>query len=213
MSRFRKAALVFVTALTVSALFEASAFADSRHSNRTGRGYAGRQPYYANGHVSRYGRYRDGYRVWVGGSRYPFYIPSSYWHRNRFRVGVYVGLGGYYNPRGYYDYYCHDCYDGYYNDRYDRYSRGRGERRGDDLKFVSATIRATIRSVDAEHGRFVIHADGNDSDVTAIMRGNDRGFDELRVGDYVEIDGDWTRTGYFEAYGVDFDARRDDEER
>src|SRR5688500_1523007 len=121
MSRFRKAALVFVTALTMTALFEASAFADSRHSNRTrGRSFSGRQPFYASGQIARYGRHGGGYRVWVGGTRHPFFIPSSYWHRNRFRVGVFVGLGGYYNPRGYYDYYCHDCYDGYSSDRYYR---------------------------------------------------------------------------------------------
>ena len=207
MGRSKRFALALVAALSVATLFEASAFADSRHSNRTGgRGYAGRQPYYRSGHVSRYDRYRGGYRVWLGGTRYPFYVPSSYWRPSRFRVGVYVGLGGFYNSRGYYDYHCYDCYDMYYSDRY----RDRGYGRQDGLKFVQATVRGTIQSVDSERGRFVIHAEGNDSDVTALMKGHDRGFEELRVGDYVEIDGDWSRTGYFEAYAVNFDVKPGD---
>lgn len=202
MSRSKRFALALAAALSVAALVDVSAFADSRHSNRTGgRGYG--RPHYASGHVSRFDRYRGGYRVWIDGGRYPFFVPRAFYRPSRFRVGVYVGLGGYYNPRGYFDYYCYDCYGPSYRMR--DYDRG-----GNDLKFVSATVRGTIRSVDLEDGQFVIHAEGNDSDVTVRMRGHDRGFGDLKAGDYVEISGDWTRAGYFDAYAVDFDPRRDD---
>jgi hypothetical protein len=150
---------------------------------------AKRQPYYARGTVSQFKPYRGGYRVWIDGARYPFYVPSAQFRSNPFRVGGMVNLGGYYNRRGYYDYYCYDC------------SR-EGSRR-DDLKFRYATVRGKVESIDDHLGTFIIIAEGNDSPVT-VRRGNDRGLGDLRVGDYLEVDGEWTRSGYFDAIRIDY---------
>src|SRR5215212_3335539 len=150
-----------------------------------------RKPYFARGTVSQMRPYRGGYRVWIDGARYPFYVPSAHFRSNPFRVGGMVNLGGYYNSRrGYYDYYCYDC-------GRDSYSSERRE-----LRFKYATVRGKVESIDERLGTFIIIAEGNDSPVT-VRRGNDRGLGDLRVGDYLEVDGEWTRTGYFDALRID----------
>jgi hypothetical protein len=159
-------------------------YRDNRYRNdsRSGR-YGNRSPYHHSGRVHRVYPYGGGYRVWLTGCNYPFYIPSAYFHRNRFRVGVTIALGGYYNSRGYYDYY--DDYDrGYYDSR-----TSRGE------------LRGVVESVDYRRETFVVRNEATGSFVTVVMR--DRGRDPVRAGDYVELGGDWTRSGLFEAYRVD----------
>jgi hypothetical protein len=130
--------------------------------------------------VHRVNPYGGGYRVWLTGCNYPFYIPAAYYHRDRFRVGLLISLGGIYNSRGYYDY-----YDGY-NDGYYRTSRGE--------------IRGVVESVDYRRETFVVRNEATGSFVTVMHR--DRGRDPVRSGDFVELRGDWTRDGVFEAYGV-----------
>ncbi|HKR65172.1 MAG TPA: hypothetical protein VJZ00_15685 [Thermoanaerobaculia bacterium] len=193
--------------MAVSTLLAASAFAESRPSRETqwrdgNRGRSSRdgsydnrrgndsrnggryesrqqqqQPYRASGRVSRVDRYGSGYRVWVGGSRYPFFVPDRYYRRDRFRVGVFIELGGYYNPGGYYDYY----------DGGSSYSRG--------------DLRGVVESVDYRRGTFVIRNEASGSFVTVATR--DRYREDVRAGDYVELTGDWTRNGLFEARRVD----------
>lgn len=145
------------------------------------RSYGNRQHYHHRGRISNYARYGNGYRVWVIGAPYPFYVPLSHWHRDRFRIGLTIGIGGYYNPGGYYDY-----YDGYY-DGYNR-AASRGE------------LRGVVESVDYRRDTFVVRNDATGSFVTVVMRDR-RG--DVRAGDYVEVSGDWTRSGVFTAYDVD----------
>lgn len=160
---------------------------DSRSYYNGGRSFYNRQPgttrqpYYTRGRVSRIDSFRSGYRVWIGGAPYPFFIPSAYYHRNRFRVGLVIGLGGYYNPLGYYDYYGGDRY---YNDR--AYSR--------------AELRGIVESVDDRRDTFVVRNEATGSFVTVEMRDRRR---DVRPGDYVEIDGEWMRSGLFRAYDVE----------
>jgi hypothetical protein len=149
--------------------------------------YGNRTPYYHNGRVSRVSRWNNGYRVWIGGSPFPFFIPMAHWRNDLFRVGVSIRLGGYYNPLGYYDY-----YDPYYDDNYG-YSN-RAYARGD--------LRGTVESVDWRRDTFVIRNEATGSFVTVVAR-NRREDDNIRPGDYVEISGDWTRSGIFEARDVD----------
>lgn len=170
--------LFFATLLLVAAM---PAFAAAK-----------RQPYYARGAVSQLQPYRGGYRVWIDGARYPFLVPASEFRSNPIRVGRIIDLGGYYNRGGYYDYYCFDCYR--------RYS---SERRGGEKKFRYGTVRGKVESVDEQHGTFIIIAEGNDSPVT-VRRGEDRGIGRIRAGDYLEVDGEWTRTGYFDALRIDY---------
>jgi len=155
---------------------------------------AQRKTYYAHGTISQMKPYRSGHRVWISGARYPFYVPNAHFRQMPLRVGMLVNFGGYYNRRGYYDYYCYDC--------------SRTSSSG-DLKFRYATVRGKVDSVDERHGTFIIIAEGNDSPVT-VRRGNDRGLGEIRVGDHLEVDGEWTRTGYFDAIRIDYaEGRRE----
>ena len=154
---------------------------DNRNRSYDNRSSNNRQPYYANGRVSRVDRYGSGYRVWVGGARYPFFVPLAYYRGDRFRIGVSIQLGGYYNPLGYYDY-----YDPGYSD-----SRG----------YSGADLRGTVESVDYRRDTFVVRNDSTGSFVTVAS--SDRRTDRLRAGDYVELSGDWSRSGLFQAYQVD----------
>ena len=152
---------------------------DSYRRDSSYRGQS-RQPYVTRGRVSRVTPYNGGYRVWVGNERYPFFVPSSRYHRDRFRIGVSIQLGGYYNPGGYYDY-----YDG----PYDGYSYSRGD------------LRGVVEDVDYRRGTFVVRNEATGSFVTVVLR--DRGRDRVRAGDYVELAGDWSRSGVFQAYRLD----------
>ena len=96
-----------------------------------------------------------------------------------------IGLGGWYNPLGYYDY-----YDTYVYDRYDSRAVSRGE------------IRGTVESIDERSDTFVIRNEATGSFVTVEVRGRER-LRDLRPGDYVEISGDWVRSGIFRAYDID----------
>jgi hypothetical protein len=162
---------------------------DGRYTSR----YGNREPFRYSGRVHRVYPYAGGYRVWLTGCQYPFFIPSSYYNRSRFRVGVDIALGGFYNSLGYYDYYDNDYYDnGYYDSR-----TSRGE------------LRGVVESVDYRRETFVVRNDATGSFVTVVMR--DRGRDPVRAGDFVELGGDWSRGGVFEAYRVDivdYDRRR-----
>ncbi len=143
-------------------------------SSNYGRSSGYRQPYYGHGRVSRVHRYGGGYRIWIVGSPFPFYVPLAYYHHDRFRVGLTIRLGGYYNDGGYYDY-----YDG----------------RSD------GAIRGVVESVDYRSDSFVVRNDATGSFVTVLSR--DRRLD-VRAGDYVELEGEWTRSGVFTAWDVDF---------
>lgn len=157
------------------------------HRSRNDHRYGNRQPYHARGRVSRYQRYGGGYRVWVHGAPYPFYVPLSHWRHDRFRVGLFVSLGGYYNPLGYYDYW--DGYrDGVYNSGYRAHSE--------------ADFRGVVESVDYRRDTFVVRNDDTGNFITVVMR--DRREALPRAGDYIAVRGDWTTRGYFHAYDVDF---------
>jgi hypothetical protein len=157
-----------------------------RNGNRGGSyGYGNRQPYYAHGRVTRIDPWNGGFRIYVGGAPFPFFVSDSYYRRNHWRVGIDIQLGGYYNPLGYYDY-----YDGVYDGR--AYSNG--------------ALRGTVESVDYRRDTFVLRNDATGSFVTVAARSRR---DEVRPGDYVELAGDWSRSGIFEAYRVDLiDAYR-----
>ena len=148
-----------------------------------------RKPYFATGRVSRLDHGAHGYRVWVSGVRRPFLIPESTFRMAPIRVGVDVRLGGYYNRRGYYDY-----VEGYYGDE------GTGnyfDRADGGLRFKRGTIRGTIERVDYDRGRFVVRSAISDGLITANIASDDLG--ELRVGDSVEVAGEWTKNGSFDA--------------
>jgi len=168
-------------------------------SYRSGSSYnrGGRSGYFYRGRLERYEPWHGGFRIWLGGAPYPFWVPEAYFRSHGFRVGISIGLGGFYNPLGYYDYDPY-YYDGpYYNDGY----------YGSTV--TSGDIRGVVESVDWRRGTLVIRDDVSGNFVTAQMRGRDRMLDSLRQGDYVDLQGDWVRGGIFEAYRADLIDGRD----
>jgi len=133
-----------------------------------------------SGRVSRVERYNGGFRVWVGGAQYPFFIGADRWARFPLRVGLNVSLGGYWDPLGYYNVYNVGPY---------AYSTG-----GD--------IHGVIESVDYRSGTAVLRDDVSGSFVTVLLRGNDPRLGDLRTGDYVDLAGAWSRSGVFAAVNV-----------
>lgn len=147
------------------------------------------RPYYHSGRVSRYERWGGGYRVWVGGAPYPFYVPLAHWSAGRFGIGLSIRLGGYYNSLGYYDYY--DGYsDGY---RAGNYSSGR--------VYNTVELSGTVEDYNYRTRTALIRDDATDNLVTVYMRSRDARLNHLRVGDYIELEGGW-KGGLFEAYRV-----------
>lgn len=153
----------------------------------TGRGtpYRG-QSYYGYGRVTRYERWHNGYRCWIGGALYPIFVPFNYWHRFPLHIGLYIRFGGYWDPYGYWSVADYAPYDYYYDGG--AYTRGE--------------IRGIVESVDFRRGTMVINDDLSRQFVTVRMP-RDRRLDDVRPGDYIEFSGDWTRSGVFDAYRVE----------
>jgi len=154
----------------------------SYRSNRPSFDSSGRRSDFVSGRINRYVHERGGYRIWVDGGRFPVWIPEARIGLfPRLRVGLSIRIGGYYDPLGYleaYDYYN----DGYYGGGYGAYSSG--------------LLRGVVETVDYRSGTLVVRDDVSGSFVTTLIR--DRRLETLRPGDYVEVAGDWTRSGLFE---------------
>ena len=149
-------------------------------------------PSYYNGRIDRFERWNGGFRVYLGGAPFPFFVPEAYFRSHGLRIGLSLRLGGYYNPLGYYDYYDGPYYDGAYDGAY--YGSG---------PVASGDLRGVVESVDYRRGTIVLRDDISGNFVTSVMRGRDRVLDSLRPGDYVVLAGDWVRGGVFEAYRAD----------
>lgn len=151
---------------------------NDRRAPSYGSQQAKRAPYYAHGRVSKIHPHGNGYRVWVHGAAYPFFVPMAYYHRGHFNVGMTIRVGGYYNPRGYYDYY------------------------GDYASNAIAgeALRGVVESVDYRRGEFVMNLAGRGGYVTVLVP--DRG-ERIWEGAYVVVYGDWGRGGRFIAGNVD----------
>jgi len=149
---------------------------ESRYDSR------GRQSFNGQGRVDRFRHENGGYRVWLQGSRYPFWIPEARWRSFPLRVGLSVRIGGWLDPLGYIDAYDVGPYGG-------------------GPVYTSGQLRGVVESVDFRRGTLVLRDDLSGNFVTAVMR--DGRMDNLRPGDYVAVSGDWTRGGVFEAYRLD----------
>lgn len=148
---------------------------------RGGRGYSSqhgkRAPHYAHGRVSKVKPYKNGYRVWVVGAPYPYYVPNAYWRPGYFGVGMTIRIGGYYNPSGWYDYYGdYEC-----------------------ASIAEERLRGIVESVDYMRGEILLDVVGGGY-VTVKLR--DR-HERIYPGDYVVAYGDWNRWGRFVAFDVD----------
>jgi hypothetical protein len=158
---------------------------NDRYRGNNNRGYEHRgNPYYAHGRISRIDRWNGGFRIYIGGAPYPFFVPEARFRLGGWRVGLDINLGGYYNPLGYYDYYD----DAYY---------------GGGAAVSAGALRGVVETVDYRRGSFVIRDDASGGYITVLMRCGDRTFDAIRPGVYVNVAGDWSRAGLFNAYRAD----------
>ena len=142
------------------------------------REHGKRAPYYGHGTISKVHPWKGGYRVWVGGSPYPFYVPSAYYHHGHFNVGMTIRVGGWYNPAGYYDYY--------------------GDYHCDAIP--GQRLRGFVNWIDPYRGVFTLEL-ANSRDYVTVYMGDQR--DHVCVGDFVEVYGDWNHNGRFVAGDVD----------
>ncbi|HEY6842527.1 MAG TPA: hypothetical protein VI391_00030, partial [Thermoanaerobaculia bacterium] len=166
-----------------------------RYDNRSSRSYSlnrgeawhgsyGRAPvaherrFYA-GRVDRYEPYRGGFRVWIGGAPYPFFVGADLFRHFGIRIGAVLSLGGYWDPLGYYNVYNVGPY---------AYSQG--------------DLRGVVENVDYYRRTVVVRDDVSGAFVTGSLRGGDPRLGSLRPGDYVDLTGAWDRAGYFNAYNL-----------
>lgn len=201
MRQSKKLAGFMATAIAVTTLSTASAFADSRHQNETRRGrdygMSGRGTTYRDhdrvtleGRVRSLDRDRDGFRVQLDRAGYAFFVPQRAL-RNRardFRVGASVRFGGVFRGGAVYV----DDVDFYDGNGYDR-----------------DAIRGIVERVDDRRGTVTLRDDSSGRYVTVDrVRSNDRNnrsvdLNDLRRGDFVTISGTWVRNGVFEGYRID----------
>ena len=151
-------------------------------------------PYYGHGRISHVYPYHGGYRVFVAGVPLPFFVPFAYWDPFRFRVGLNINIGGYYNPAGYYDYY----YGAYPPPPPPYYARGPYP--APAPAYSEAVLRGSVESVDYGNGTFVVRNEASGSFVTVDNRAQNG--PQVQPGDYVEIQGDWLNGGSFHAVSL-----------
>jgi len=158
--------------------------------------------FFGRGRIDRIVPYHGGYRVFLGGWGYPFFVPYRFWDPFRFRVGLFIGLNAFYDPLGYYSVYGLPA--GSY------YAPGSGDDRYDDDRYSDdeSLVRGIVRSIDLHTGYVTIEEEGSNRTITALLPPRDRRVDDIRVGDYVEFSGEWTRR-YFDAARMErFEPRR-----
>jgi len=145
------------------------------------------------GRISRFAHERGGYRLWVDGAPYAFWVPEARWH-NGWRVGVNINIGGVYRDGLIYS----DVYDDpYYNN--DGYSND---------GYGANIVSGYVDRVDYRTGTLWLRDDRGGRAVTVDMRSVDRRYSrldtrDLRRGDRVTISGTWLRGGLFGADRID----------
>lgn len=150
---------------------------NDHHGYSAGGTHGKRAPYYAHGRVSKVKPYNNGYRVWVAGSPYPYYVPQAYWRPGYFNVGMTIRVGGYYNPAGWYDYY--------------------GDYECDSI--AEERMRGVVERIDYFRNEILLDVVGGGY---VTVYNHDR-HARVRPGDYIVVYGDWKRNGSFVALDVD----------
>ena len=183
-----------VVTLGIAALVGTSAFAESSRakgtsgvSTYTSRNARAGRPYFHEGRVTKVQRQGDDYLVWMSDARHPFAVREAFWDAERFAIGTRIGLGGYYNSRGYYEY-----APQYLDEDRDHYERDRRLHSEPDFFGEVEEIRGND---------FFVRDAGTGETIHVVLR--DRHERRPRPGDSVGVRGDWTTLGYFRAYDVD----------
>jgi len=167
--------------------------------NRGGSFYNSGSRFYGRGRIDRVVPYRGGYRVYLGGWGYPFFVPYRFYDPFRFRLGLFIGFNAFYDPLGYYSVYGWPYY-GYPPPAYAGSRYYRDDYR-DDYRNEGSVVAGTVESIDLHTGTVIIIEDRSNRRTTALLPPRDRRVDDIRVGDYIELSGSWVR-----GRNYDFDA-------
>jgi hypothetical protein len=166
------------------------------------RGFNSGQRFFGRGRIDRIVPFHGGFRVWLGGWGYPFFVPYRFWNPWRFRVGLFVGFNCFYDPLGYYS-----VYDPYYYPYPPpavygpQVYRDGGDYR-DNSAYGGTVVRGTVQSVDLPRDTMWVNDEVTHRVITVLMP-PDRQLNTVRVGDYVEVSGDWQSDGVFDAHALD----------
>ncbi len=168
-------------------------------------GYNSGARFFGRGRIDRVVPYHGGYRVWLGGWGYPFFVPYRYYDPFRFRLGLFIGFNAFYDPLGYYSVY--SPYYGYPPPAVVYAPAYRDDDYRDDNYSVSV-VRGTVQSVELSRDTMWVNDDVSHKVVTVLMP-PDRQLNRVRAGDFVEVSGDWKSDGVFDAHALDrFEPRR-----
>ncbi len=165
------------------------------------------------GHISRYEHERGGYRIWFGGSLYPYWVPESYFFRHRIGIGLDLRLGGIFRDGAVYVNYLGWPGDAYYNDPYyydagyaNGYANGYSASVGayGAGAYDEGFVRGTVDSIDYRTGTLYLRDDYSRRVITVDMRRVDGrsssvDFGDLRPGDRVSLRGAWLDGNVFAA--------------
>ena len=199
---------IATAALAITTLVSASAFADSRPSQETWRGgrdnrdqgnysqrdrgtsYRNNERVNVQGRVQSFTHERGGYRVRL--DRGPaFWIPENRMRRGLdIRVGIDIVLGGVFRD------------DSVYVDDVN-YPGGSYN----DYGYHDGYVRGVVERVDYRYGSLLLREERTGRTINVDMRGTARrsriDLNDLRRGDRVALNGDWSRNGTFRATEID----------
>jgi hypothetical protein len=163
------------------------------------------------GRVSRFEHERGGYRIWVGGSLYPYWVPESYFFGRHLGIGLDLRLGGIFRNGAIYVDALGWPGDPYYADPY--YYDAGGPYAGTysvGTYGVAPTdngLRGVVDGLDFRAGLLYVRDDSSRRVVTVDMQRVDRrygnvDFGDLHPGDRVSLGGAWLSDGSFAAASV-----------
>jgi len=162
--------------------------------------------FFAQGRINRIVPYGGGYRVWLDGWGYPYFVPYRFFNPFRFRIGLFLGFNAFYDPLGFYSVYDLAPY------RYPPVYAGsyyRDDSSYRDDAYRTDTLHGIVESIDLHVGTVVLSDDTSHQVVTALLPPRDRRVDDIRPGDYVEFSGVWNSRGQFDADRMErFEPRR-----
>jgi hypothetical protein len=186
-------------------------YSNNRNNNRYEYRQGGRNAY--RGTIRSFARERGGYRIFLSGGPYSYWVSDSYLRGHQLRVGLSIRLGGIFNGGyisvdalgwpGYNDSYYNEPYydDVYYDggDRNDSYYGG----------YANDVVRGRVERVDFRNHTLVVQDDSNRGRyVTVDMRSVDRrnsrlDIADLRPGDRIVLTGSWLRGNVFGAAKIE----------
>jgi hypothetical protein len=164
------------------------------------------------GRVSRYEHERGGYRIWLGGSAYPYWVPESYFFGRHLGIGLDLRFGGIFRDGAVYVDALGWPGDAYYSDPYyydsgayvGTYSVGTYD---NGVRGVDNGVRGVVDGLDFRAGLLYVRDDASRRVIAVDMRRVDRrysnvDFGDLHPGDRVSIGGAWIGDGTFAAASI-----------